>query len=129
MARILITGAGRGIGLELTHQYLEAGDQVIACVRDPASCRELGKLAEHGAVEIVKLDLADFDTIGAAREVTGDVPVDVLINNAGYVGGARQTVDDVDIAEWHRHWTSTPSRRCSSPGHSSQTSWRPAMAS
>jgi NAD(P)-dependent dehydrogenase (short-subunit alcohol dehydrogenase family) len=39
MARILITGAGRGIGLALTRQYAEAGDEVIACVRDPEPVR------------------------------------------------------------------------------------------
>ena len=35
MARILITGANRGIGLEFVRQYAEAGDAVIACCRNP----------------------------------------------------------------------------------------------
>ncbi|MEQ8483768.1 MAG: SDR family oxidoreductase [Pseudomonadales bacterium] len=102
MARILITGAGRGIGLELTRQYAENGDEVIACVRDPDGSAELKKLAKSGSVKIVKMDLAEFDTITAARKQIGDAAIDVLINNAGYVGGAHQGVDDVDIDEWHR---------------------------
>jgi NAD(P)-dependent dehydrogenase (short-subunit alcohol dehydrogenase family) len=102
MAGILVTGAGRGIGLELTRQYVDAGDDVIACVRAPESCHELQELAKRGSVQIVQMDLADFDSISAAREQIGDAPIDVLINNAGYVGGAHQKVDDVDIEEWHR---------------------------
>lgn len=102
MARILITGAGRGIGLELTRQYAENGDEVIACVRDPDASAELKKLAKDATVKIVKMDLADFDTITAARKEIGDVAIDVLINNAGYVGGKHQGIDDVDIDEWHR---------------------------
>jgi NAD(P)-dependent dehydrogenase (short-subunit alcohol dehydrogenase family) len=102
MARILITGAGRGIGLALTRQYVDNGDEVIACVRDPDASAELKELAAGGSVKIVPMDLADFDSITAAREQVGDMPIDVVINNAGYVGGAHQGIDDVDIAEWHR---------------------------
>ena len=102
MARILITGAGRGIGLELTRQYAEAGDEVIACARNPEGSAPLKELAGGGSVHIVRMDLADFDSIAAAKQEIGDTPIDVLINNAGAVGGGRQRIDDVDIAEWHR---------------------------
>lgn len=102
MARILITGAGRGIGLALTRQYAEAGDEVIACVRDPEASEALTSLASQGAVRIVRMDLADFASIEAARREIGEVPIDVLINNAGATGGAHQSVDDVDIEAWHR---------------------------
>ncbi len=102
MARVLITGAGRGIGLELARQYAESGDEVIACVRDPDGCAELNELAAGGTVQIVRMDLADFDTIAAAKQSIGDKPIDIVINNAGWVGGRHQGIDDVDIAEWHR---------------------------
>ncbi|HEX7034185.1 MAG TPA: SDR family oxidoreductase [Pseudomonadales bacterium] len=102
MARVLITGAGRGIGLELARQYVENGDAVIACVRNPDASTALQELTTRGSLSIVHMDLADFDTIAAAKREIGDVPLDILINNAGYVGGSRQRIDDVDIAEWHR---------------------------
>lgn len=102
MARVLITGAGRGIGLELARQYVENGDEVIACVRDPNGSAALKELAAGGSLRIVPMDLADFDSIAAAKREIRDEPIDILINNAGYVGGAKQGVDDVDIAEWHR---------------------------
>jgi NAD(P)-dependent dehydrogenase (short-subunit alcohol dehydrogenase family) len=37
--RIVVTGASRGIGLELVRQLLARGDEVDACVRDPARMR------------------------------------------------------------------------------------------
>lgn len=102
MATVLITGANRGIGLEMARQYAEAGDKVIACVRDPDSATELQEIAKSGDVTLEKMELGDFDSITALRKRVGDQPVDILINNAGWVGGSKQGIDDVDIAEWHR---------------------------
>lgn len=66
MSTVLITGANRGIGLEFVKQYLEAGDSVIACCRDPESADELSALAmEHDSLDILRLDVTHPDT---ARE-------------------------------------------------------------
>lgn len=102
MATVLITGANRGIGLEMARQYAEAGDKVIACVRDPDSATELKDIAKSGDVTLEKMELGDFDSITAMRKRVGDQPIDIIINNAGWVGGSKQGIDDVDIAEWHR---------------------------
>lgn len=101
MKRVLITGANRGIGLELTRQYLADGDAVIACVRDPAAATALRALPGPGQLAIERMDMADFATITAARQRIGDTPLDILINNAGISGGPRQGIDDVDIDAWH----------------------------
>ena len=100
MATVLITGAGRGIGLELSRQYVAAGDQVIACVRNPDGADALKELGTQ--VQVVRMDLGDFATIDAAKAELGDTPIDILINNAGDVGGPKQGIDDVDIEAWHR---------------------------
>lgn len=102
MATVLITGANRGIGLEMARQYAAAGDKVIACVRDPASATELSEIAKSGDLTLEKMELGDFDSISAMRKRIGDQPIDIVINNAGWVGGGKQGIDDVDIAEWHR---------------------------
>ena len=102
MATVLITGANRGIGLEMARQYAKAGDKVIACVRDPDSATELKEIAKSGDVTLEKMELGDFDSITAMRKRVGDQPIDIIINNAGWVGGGKQGIDDVDIAEWHR---------------------------
>ena len=98
MARVLITGAGRGIGKALTEQYVDAGNEVIACVRDPKSCQGLA----GGKASLQAMDLGDPDSITAARNAIGDAPIDILINNAGAVGGMKQTLDDLDLDEWRR---------------------------
>lgn len=98
MARVLITGAGRGIGLELARQYAEAGDEVIACVRDPEAATELAGLG--GNVTVQTLAPGDPDSITAAAAAIGPGAIDVVINNAGAMGGRHQSLDDLDLAEW-----------------------------
>jgi NAD(P)-dependent dehydrogenase (short-subunit alcohol dehydrogenase family) len=103
MARVLISGASRGIGLELVKQYAAAGDEVIACVRDTGSAALLDEVASGADnITVVQMDAGDPASIEAAAAAIGDAPIDVLINNAGAVGGQHQSLDDIDIEEWHR---------------------------
>lgn len=89
MTTVLVTGANRGLGLEFVRQYLANDWQVLACCRNPDKAEELRTL-DNGALEIVRLDLADSDQIRAlARELKAR-PIDVLINNAG-IGGPRMS--------------------------------------
>jgi len=81
--RVFITGANRGLGLELTRQLLTRGDEVIATCRDPREADELRKLAaaHEGQASVLRLDVRDDEAVAA---VTMDVgPLDWLINNAG----------------------------------------------
>lgn len=86
MASILVTGASRGIGLELACQYAEAGDRVIATCRDPETANALQHLKQsHATVEIEALDVLDPVTILSLASLLakrGD-QIDLLINNAG----------------------------------------------
>ncbi len=100
MSRVLITGASRGIGAEMARQYAAAGDDVIACVRDPDAAPGIEDVRD--SVTVVQMDTGSPDSIAAAAAAIGDGAIDVLINNAGAVGGTRQSVDDLDLEEWHR---------------------------
>ena len=100
MSRILITGASRGVGAELARQYAAAGNDVIACVRDPEATPGIEDIPD--SVTVQQMDTGSPDSISAAAEAIGDGAIDVVINNAGAVGGARQSVDDLDLEEWHR---------------------------
>ena len=85
MTTAMVTGASRGIGLELVRQLLERGDIVVATTRSPAP--SLAALAQaHGdrLVHIVA-DLADERSIARSRtEVAARVErLDLLVNNAG----------------------------------------------
>jgi NAD(P)-dependent dehydrogenase (short-subunit alcohol dehydrogenase family) len=86
MKRVLITGANRGIGLELARQYLARGDRVFAMCRSPEKATDLKTLAEKysGKAIILRLDVTKEDSISAgAALVAGQVDaIDILINNA-----------------------------------------------
>lgn len=86
MATILVTGASRGIGLELACQYADAGDTVIATCRDLDTAKALQHLAEsHGNVEVQALDVVDplaILSLASLLSKRGD-KLDLLINNAG----------------------------------------------
>jgi NAD(P)-dependent dehydrogenase (short-subunit alcohol dehydrogenase family) len=87
MTTVLITGANRGLGLEFSRQYAQAGWKVIACCRNPQQADELLKLAElHPNLSILPLDLADFAQIDELARTLADESIDVLLCNAGLYG-------------------------------------------
>jgi NAD(P)-dependent dehydrogenase (short-subunit alcohol dehydrogenase family) len=77
--RIVITGANRGLGLELTRQHTARGDEVWAGCRRPDEASELLALTPH----VLPVDMAIEASIAAFAEALGPGPVDVLYNNAG----------------------------------------------
>nr|XP_056718666.1 C-factor-like [Euleptes europaea] len=90
--RVLVTGANRGIGLELVKQFLGSPDPpktVFATCRDPQNgAQELKKLAcKHPNLVILKLEVTDEESIKAtAKEVEAHLAgkgLNLLINNAG----------------------------------------------
>lgn len=103
MPAVLISGASRGIGLELVRQYGAAGWEVLACARSPASATELQGLAaeSNGRITVQGLDVTDFGAIEVlARQLDGRA-LDVLINCAGSMG-ARGAFGASDFEEWER---------------------------
>ena len=77
--RVLITGAGRGIGRALALGVAACGGHVIALSRTQAHLDTLK--AECPSVETVACDLTDWEATRAAVEALG--PVHCLVNNAG----------------------------------------------
>jgi NAD(P)-dependent dehydrogenase (short-subunit alcohol dehydrogenase family) len=92
--RIVITGANRGIGLELVRQCLARGDTVIATTRNRSDAPALAAL-EKGALTVLDCDVGDDASVRAfAAKVPGCV--DALINNAG-VMGSMTSLQDIDF--------------------------------
>lgn len=93
MANIVITGANRGIGLELVRHYVNNGDNVIAVCR--SSSDELDEIADQ---VITDIDLVDQEAIAGLLPVIAQLTsnrVDVLINNAGIF--QNETLTDMDF--------------------------------
>ena len=87
MAKIVITGANRGIGLELAKQRA-AGNEVIAVCREPSEAlKALDVRIEAG------VDVTDD---AALKKLAGRLDgVDVLINNAGIL--KNESLEDLDF--------------------------------
>jgi NAD(P)-dependent dehydrogenase (short-subunit alcohol dehydrogenase family) len=87
MRRVVVTGANRGLGLEMARQLLRAGDEVVATARDPRLAEELTKVVagSGGRGSVVRLDVGDPGSVEAAALQIGErfEAVDLLINNAG----------------------------------------------
>jgi len=89
MKTVIVTGAGRGIGLELCRQLVAGGDNVIATCRRVS--RELDSL---GATVVAGVEVTDQASIESlARKLQGR-GVDLLINNAGIL--SCETLEDLD---------------------------------
>ena len=78
MSTYLITGANRGIGLELVRQLKKRGEDVIATCRSASP--ELNSLSVRVETNV---DITSGDSIIRLRESLNDTRVDVLIQNAG----------------------------------------------
>jgi NAD(P)-dependent dehydrogenase (short-subunit alcohol dehydrogenase family) len=103
LSTVLVTGASRGLGLELARQYAQDGWEVLACARAPQKAPDLERLAREceGRVTVHALDVTDFAAVGAlALELDGR-SIDVLINNAGSMGARGSGFGSSDYAAWN----------------------------
>lgn len=76
--RVLVTGAGKGIGRNIVRSLKESNAQVIALSRTVA---DLESLAAEVECETIAVDLVDVAATQTAVEALG--PIDLLVNNAG----------------------------------------------
>lgn len=88
MKKVLITGAGRGIGLALSKEFTQNGYQVLATYRDEKSAKDLLTFAKaNPTVQLVTADVADEKTFQPLKKALKDLGgLDILINNAGVIG-------------------------------------------
>ncbi len=91
MARYVVVGANRGIGLELTRQLKARGEDVIA------ACRTAGEeLRETGAEIHENVEVTDDGSVERfTAAVKAGGPVDVLVHVSGILKG-----DNLDTLDW-----------------------------
>lgn len=96
----LVTGANRGIGLEVCRQLAERDFVVLLTARDAAKADSAAKkLGKVGRVEPLALDVSNASSIKkAAAEVARRYPyLDALVNNAGINYDTWETIANADI--------------------------------
>lgn len=90
MTTTLITGANRGIGLELTKQLKARGHDVIAvCRKTSPELDALGVRVEAG------IDISHDATVAELNKRIGNTTIDCVIANAGILRG--DSLDDLSL--------------------------------
>ena len=96
----LITGAGRGMGLDIAEAALAAGHAVVASGRNTKAVADA--VGEADDVLVVKLDITSLVSAEAAVRATVDHfgRIDVLVNNAGnFYAGFFEELTEAQIGE------------------------------
>jgi NAD(P)-dependent dehydrogenase (short-subunit alcohol dehydrogenase family) len=97
LKKILITGANRGIGLELCRQLLARGDEVIAV------CRRVSDELMALKLRVIEgIDVSSDESIRGLQNETGLESLDWLINNAGIL--SVENLDNLDFAAMERQF-------------------------
>jgi len=97
VSRYLVTGANRGIGLELCRQLHARGDEVIA------ACRRSSPDLDGLRVRVeANVDVTGDDSVRKFAERIGEVRIDVLVNNAGILEGGG--LEDLDVESLRRQF-------------------------
>ncbi len=89
---VLITGANRGIGLQIARHMSQRGDRVVATARNPDAADELRSLD----VRVEPLDVTNADQVAELAAALQPGAFDVLLNNAG-VGVRGQPLGNLDF--------------------------------
>ncbi len=97
LKKILITGANRGIGLELCRQLADRGDDVIAV------CRVAGKQLSALNLRVIEgVDVSDTESIRGLQNQAGIDGLDWLINNAGIL--SVESLESLDFEAMERQF-------------------------
>jgi NAD(P)-dependent dehydrogenase (short-subunit alcohol dehydrogenase family) len=90
--RVLVTGANRGIGLELVRRLLARGDTVEAACRRPGEATEL----RATGARIHGVDVASGASVAAFAHALDGAAIDLVINNAGVSGDSSPRLHELD---------------------------------
>jgi NAD(P)-dependent dehydrogenase (short-subunit alcohol dehydrogenase family) len=96
--RAAVTGGGRGIGEAVARRFARDGARVTILDRDLELARKASSEIPGSAAH--ELDVSDAGAVERIFEEAAE-PFEIVVANAG-VGMGRITIDELDVAEWHR---------------------------
>ena len=101
--KLIVTGAGKGLGLEIVGEALRRGHEVAAGIRSLETNVDALKARQEGApgkLTLLELDVDEEDSIAKAKEAMADRwgTVDALINNAGILLARDQSIERLEFA-------------------------------
>lgn len=98
---VVISGASRGLGLELSRMFVSKGACVLACARSSTRLNELAEEFKGSSALFKACDVRNEQSVHSlikhAIETYG--PIDVLISNAA-VHGALGSIEQVELKDW-----------------------------
>lgn len=101
---ILITGANRGIGLELVKQYYSENWHVIACSRHTdtieSEINQRSHTATQGKLTLIQADVTKAEDIKKISNTVEDLNIDILYNNAGVWGPSNIEFGSIQAELW-----------------------------
>ena len=101
----IVTGGGKGIGLQMAEGLAELGADLVLGARKPERCEEAAERlsSAHGIRALgVRCDVANPEEVAALVERTQAElgRIDVLVNNAGTVWGSAP--EDIPLEGWQK---------------------------
>ncbi|MEO0033546.1 MAG: hypothetical protein RIS94_3304 [Pseudomonadota bacterium] len=106
MATVAITGAARGIGLELARQHVAAGDRVFALARKNSEKLDALAALSDGRLTVHTMDVTSDDSVREGAASTGSDTIDLVYNVAGTAELAAPELElgSSDWAAWDREF-------------------------
>jgi 3-oxoacyl-[acyl-carrier protein] reductase len=102
----IVTGANQGLGLAISHKYVDAGASLVMCARNNDLLTKAQKELASGLVpgqviEVIPADVSNIKNVEQLLKVTLERfgRIDILVNNAG-IYGEMGPIEEVNWTKW-----------------------------